>query len=165
MCPTKHAKRMIAEAMLMRGSNFVASAVLLKNHGGYQYVVLHLLSQGIEIILKALLLAHDYDKFIKQLGGRRGQLGHDLLEAARAVATCYQLRPMRPELEGELKTLNDYYSNHRLRYASSVDILVDADSIPYEQVLRRAVSLVRLGTRKKDRHTQATQAKHSQRAM
>jgi len=144
---SQHAKTMIAQAMLVRGSNFLAAAILLKKHGGYQYVVLHLLCQGLEIIQKALLLSYDYGRFIKKLRDR-SELGHDLLKGANAIVACYRLRPMKPELENELKMLNGYYADHLLRYASAVDILIDARSIPYDHVLRRAASLVRLGRRK-----------------
>ena len=60
---TVHGKRMVAESMYVKGKVFLGAAVLLRQKGGYEFVVLHLLCQGIEVVLKGLLLAIDYDKF------------------------------------------------------------------------------------------------------
>ena len=144
MRPTRHAKRMIAQAMLVRGSHFLGAALLVEKNGGYRYVVLHLVCQGLEIVQKALLLAHDYDRFIKKIADRK-KFGHDLLKGAHAVIACYGLRPMRPSLESELGSLNGFYASHHLRYASMVDILIDPASISYVLVLRRTAALLRFG--------------------
>ena len=60
--PTPYAKRLMADGHYRRGQHFIAAAILLRQHGGHEYVVLHLLCQGVEIVLKAILLLRDFDK-------------------------------------------------------------------------------------------------------
>ena len=72
----------------------MAAAVLLRKHGGDKYVVWHLLCQGIEIILKALLLFLDYKKYNKL----QRTFGHDLEKIISAAIVAYRLRPLRPAL-------------------------------------------------------------------
>ncbi len=60
---TIHGKRMVAELMYAKGKSFIGAVLLLRQRQGYEYVVLHLFCQGIEITLKGLLLIKDYDKY------------------------------------------------------------------------------------------------------
>jgi hypothetical protein len=91
---TTHGRQFIASALYSKGRSFVRAAVLLQKHGGDQYVVLHLLCQGIEIILKALLLFLDYKKYSKL----QRKFGHDLNEVISAEIDGYQLHHLRPAL-------------------------------------------------------------------
>lgn len=106
--------------------------------------VLHLLCQGIEIVLKGLLLAVDYDKYKPKLK----RLGHDLLKIADAATDAAGLSALRPSIRTEMESLNRLYSGHLLRYGSGYDILVDPSTIPSRQVLRRMAALLRLVERK-----------------
>lgn len=141
---TAHGKRMVAESMYAKGKAFLGAAILLRQKGGYEYVVLHLLCQGIEIVLKGLLLAVDYDKYKPKLK----RLGHDLLKITDAVTDAAGLSALRPSIRAEMESLNRLYSGHRLRYGSGYDILVDPSTIPIRQVLRRMAALLRLVERK-----------------
>jgi hypothetical protein len=133
--------------MFAKGTQFLAAAILLKQRGGYQYVVLHLVCQGMEIMQKALLLAHSYDTFKPQIA-KRALFGHDLVKGADAVSAAYGLRKISGSLRSELVQLNNYYMAHLLRYASSADILIDRNTISYRRVLRRCGALVRFGSKK-----------------
>jgi hypothetical protein len=145
--PSKHAKALLTLAMFRKGSQFVAAAILLKQRGGHQYVVLHLVCQGMEILQKALLLARDYNTYTRQIKDRR-LFGHDLIKGADAIADTYGFRKASGALRSELERLNRYYTQHVLRYASPADILVDPNSIPYGRVLKRCVALIRYGSKK-----------------
>jgi hypothetical protein len=57
---SRDGKQEIAAAMYVKGKNFLGAAMLLRQKGGYEYVVLHLMCQGIEITLKAFLLFKDH---------------------------------------------------------------------------------------------------------
>jgi hypothetical protein len=83
--PSWHGRRLIAASMYQKGKHFVLAALLLRQKGGYEYVVLHLLCQGIEITLKALLLSADYDTHRPKLRS----YGHDLL---RLILRCTSSR-------------------------------------------------------------------------
>ena len=136
MQPTIHAKRRISEAMYLRGKGFVGAALLLQKQGGYEFVSLHLLCQGIEIVLKALLLLHDYDRYKPRMGRRKG-FGHDLVHLEHEVRAIFGIGSGSNALSDELNGLNGFFAKHQLRYASLIDILVDPRFIPVGSVIRQ----------------------------
>lgn len=130
--------------MYEEGKHFVGAALLVRQHGGSEAVVLHLFCQGVEIALKGLLLVADYDKFRSQL---RKPLGHNLEHLVKAVSEVATIGH-RSGVLAELAALNKLYSTHRLRYASGYRILVDPATIPHRQVLRRFAAAIRLVERR-----------------
>jgi len=61
---TPAGKRHIANSMYMKAGAFLQAATLVRSKDGSEHtdwVALHLLCQGIELFLKALLLFGDYD--------------------------------------------------------------------------------------------------------
>ena len=139
-----HGKRLVAESMYAKGKSFLAAAMLLRRKGGYEYVVLHLLCQGIEITLKAMLLAIDYDTFKPKLK----KLGHNLVSVADTLASATKFSAPKGNVKAELTALSNLYSQHLLRYGSGYDILVNPSTIPSNRVLRRVAALLRLVERK-----------------
>lgn len=135
---------MVAESMYVKGKAFLGAAVLLRQKGGYEFVVLHLLCQGIEVVLKGLLLAIDYDKFKPKLK----KFGHDLLKVTDAATSAVGIPALRPRVRSEMESLNQLYSRHLLRYGSGYDILVDPKTIRSRLVLRRMIALLQLIERK-----------------
>ncbi len=138
-------KRDVAQSMYSKGVGFLGAALLIRRHGGNEYVILHLLCQAIEIILKSLLLALDYDRFKPKL---KAQFGHHLDRIADAACSAFNLSPLRPELRAELKGLSNLYAQHYLRYGSGLDILIDPRSLESRRVLRRMYAVLRLLRRK-----------------
>jgi hypothetical protein len=143
-----HGKRMVAESMYAKGKAFLAAALLFRQKGGQEYVVLHLLCQGFEVTLKGLLLAVDYDKFKPKLR-KFGRFGHDLVILIDAATTAASLPPLKPVVRTELEGLNKLYSPNFLRYGSGYDILVDPRTIPSDQVLRHITAVLRFIERKR----------------
>ncbi len=141
---TTYSKRKVAESMYAKGKNFISAALLLRKRGGYEYVVLHLLCQGVEIVLKAMLLFRDYDKYMPKL---QKHFGHKLEKLAAKVLKEFDLKPLRKDVATELKRLNSLYSSQLLRYGSFHDVLVDPSSIASRLVLRKIGAAVRLGER------------------
>lgn len=141
---TAHGKRLVAASMFAKGKAFLGAAILLRQKGGYEFVVLHLLCQGIEVTLKGLLLFMDYDKYKPKL--RR--IGHKLLSVSEAAAKAAGLPPLKKDVHTELEVLSNLYSQHLLRYGSGYDILVNPSTIPSSRVLRRMVAVLRLAERK-----------------
>jgi hypothetical protein len=77
---TPHGKSLVASSMFRKGCSFIASYFLLLERDKSEpteYVALHNLCQGVELILKSTLLLKDHDKFQPQL---RGKFGHDLMK-------------------------------------------------------------------------------------
>jgi len=123
---------------------FLDAALLLRERGGYEYVVLHLLCQALEIIGKAFLLWRNYEKYA---GSLRKNLGHDLEKLVTTTHGEFGLHEPSGAFSAELKTLNELYKAHRLRYGSGFDILVDPTSMASGAILRKVRAAVRLGRR------------------
>lgn len=138
---TTYAKSQIANSMYWKGKNFLQAAILLRQHGGNEYIVLHLLCQGVEIVLKALLLLKDFDSFQPQL---KIKFGHNLNTLAVEVLSQFGLKSLRPALATELHELNILYSKHLLRYSSSSDFLVDPSTIQSDLIFTRILAAIRL---------------------
>jgi hypothetical protein len=99
---------------------------LLKQRGGSEFDVLHLVCQGIEITLKALLLMKDFKRYQPKL---RKRYGLDLMLLADDVLSAFDLHPLRRPLRAQLKALSSFYAQHLLRYGSMLDIFVNEDTI------------------------------------
>lgn len=127
--------------MYFRGASFLGAAVLLRRRGGYEFVALHLLCQGVEIVLKSALLMIDYDANIGRLASK---FRHNLETLAIEAQSVAGLKTLRAPLLSELRNLNSLYSSHLLRYATANDFLIDASSVPYQLVLRRMCAVMRL---------------------
>ena len=142
--PTAHAKRLVAASMFAKGKAFLGAAILLRQKGGDEFVVLYLLCQGIEVSLKGILLFIDYDKYKPQLK----RIGHKLLSLSEATAKAVGLSPLKKDVYSELEVLSNLYSQHLLRYGSLYDIFVNPCTISSDRVLRRMVAVLRLAKRK-----------------
>ncbi len=140
---TAHGKRVVARSMYEKGKAFLAAAILLRQRHGYEYAVLHLICQGIEVLGKGYLLMSNYDHFNPKLRS----YGHNLLKLVAAIESQAKVAILQPPVHAELSTLNNLYSQHLLRYGSGYDILVAGDTIPFKLVLFRAYALLRLARR------------------
>jgi thymidine kinase len=98
------------------------AAGLVKAYEGHWFVYLHLLCQGLECIWKALLLAHDYEKYEPIL---RTDFGHDLEVLVTEVDRNFSFQFFSNESLKELKPLNSYYKRHILRYGNAEDFRKD----------------------------------------
>jgi hypothetical protein len=144
--PTIVGKRHIGLSMYIRGKAFIGSAILLKrqaNSEPMEYVVLHLLCQGLEITLKGLLLLRNYDQYKPRLRA----LGHDLCRTAAEASAAFGLEAPTGAVAAELTQLSAIYSQHLMRYASVYDILVDPRTISRAKVLRRIGAAIRIAER------------------
>jgi len=82
-------KTRVALSMYRKGQAFGAAAVLLNRHGESdekEYVVLHLLCQSIEGVLKGLLLLKDYDKYSGRL---KKPFGHNIFKIATESSKAF----------------------------------------------------------------------------
>ena len=142
---TNYGSFFVARSMYEKGKGFIGAALLVDRQNGHPSVVLHLLCQGIEIILKAMLLEIDYDYYKPLLR----KFGHDLPKTAKAVRNATSLHVFPPRIHVELQTLSNFYRQHLLRYASNFDIFIDVRTIPSKRVLLHITALIRYLERKK----------------
>jgi hypothetical protein len=126
--------------LYVKGKSFLGAAVLLERNKGNQSVVLHLVCQGLECILKAILLSLDYEMYRPLL---KSKFGHKLLLIAETV-TSETNTHLRSTTRAELTTLDNLYRQHLLRYDSNLDLLIDPTSVSYGLVVRRTVAAIRL---------------------
>lgn len=147
---TPHAKRKMGAQFYGKGTDFIRAAILLRGLGRDEYVVLQLLCQGIELVMKGLLLVKDYDKYQPKLGGPRtkGSYGHDLLPLAEDALAEFNLKQLQPAVLQELRALNGWYSGHLFRYGLLQAILINPTTIQSHLVLHR----IFVAMRPADRH-------------
>jgi hypothetical protein len=119
--------------------------VLLSQRGGDDYVVQHLLCQGIEIVLKSLLLFKDFDQYIKKI---KYKIGHDLERLIKEVSIEYNSRCFKGAVVSEIKELNRLYKAHLLRYGGNIDILIDPKTIKSELTLKKIIQVIRITRRR-----------------
>ena len=137
---SNYGRSVVARTMFEKGIAFTAAAALVDRHNGNASVVLHLLCQGVEIVLKAILLNADYKKYRPRLR----VLGHRLSAIAAETRTVSGLHVFAGAAGQELKQLEDFYSKHLLRYAHSFDIIIDATTIPCQRVARHIGAVIKL---------------------
>jgi hypothetical protein len=145
---TDAGKRGVAASMYAKGTSFIGAAILVRGQSASEhsdYVVLHLLCQGLEVLMKGLLLHKDYDRYRARLGAH--DLGHNILDVTEEALREYGLNPMRDNLKTELRELDKLYRDHWLRYGSTLDILVDPRTIQRDRVLHRLRAAIRLASR------------------
>lgn len=148
MTLTLHGKKQIARVQFDKGRAFVGAALLLKPHTSnesYKYVYLHLVCQGIELILKGLLLARDYNTYRPKMPKK--PYGHNFIYLAEATLIEFGLNPLTPKIKQDLSYLSQEFSAHNLRYSSALDIFLDPNSIAINDVLRKLAACVRLAQR------------------
>lgn len=140
---TLFGRRKSAEAMDAKGVAFLGAALLLERKGGHEFVVLYLLCQGIEVVLKSVLQLKDYGRYTPELK----RLGHRLDRLAERAVTEFNLKPLSKALADELRTLTTLYCGHLLRYGSAYDFLRGPAPVPCDRVWRRTAAVLRLAER------------------
>jgi hypothetical protein len=142
---TPHSKKQVAHCMFHKGKNFLWAAKLLEENGGYHYVVLHLLCQGFELIIKGLLLMQNYDTYMPKLKS----MGHNLIKGVKELNE-FVVKSLKIDEDtmNELGKLNVFYRKHILRYGNLSDLLIDSKTISSDLVMKYALKLVRFGNRK-----------------
>jgi hypothetical protein len=129
---TLYAKRRVGLDMYVRAKSFVGASVLLRRAGGSPFVERHLLCQGIELLLKSILLLADYDAYRPKLR----KIGHDLTKAATAVHVATGIKFINAPVSAELADLSKFYELHMLRYASVFSLLTGGSYVPTDRTLR-----------------------------
>ena len=95
----------LANVEFQKGQAFVDAAVLLlreSKNESYLYVHMHLIAQGLELIMKSALLFHNFGKYrAKEKNG----YGHKLLQLCDEVTRVYKLNPIKEPLRQELRNV------------------------------------------------------------
>jgi predicted transcriptional regulator len=143
---TPYAKRRFAIATYEKGRAFLFAALLLreKTHSEAQeYVIRHLVCQGVELISKATLLFVNYDKYMPLM---ERHFRHNIRMTADEALAVTKQKPLSHLLAKQLDQLSHFYSQHLLRYGGLQDIFINPDSLTYELIVHRACAGFRLIT-------------------
>lgn len=146
---SKFGQDFLARTEFDKGLGFLMASGLLVPlcvNEATHYVRLHLICQGIELILKSALLAKDFAEYRPRLSNPK-QFGHNLIKTAEAAEKEFGFSPTRAVVREELIELARLYSNHSLRYAGLNDIFINPTSIRFKKVLRRTTALVKVMNR------------------
>ena len=150
---TNFGRQCIARTEFDKGVGFLAAGRLLEPYcvnEAVRYVRLHLMCQGLELVLKSVLLAKDFGKYRTQLRNPK-LFGHDLIKTAEAAEREFGVSTMRPGLRAELEDLARLYAGHHLRYSGLNDIFIDPTTINVGHVVPRVAALVKLMNREFNR--------------
>lgn len=104
--------------MYEKGRSFLLAGGLVKAYEGHKFVYFHLLCQGFENIGKAILLAHDYDKYGPKL---KDYFHHHLDRILAEINIVRGGNFLSAAGADELKGLNKFYRQQKLRYGDEVD--------------------------------------------
>ena len=138
---TKYGRDEIIRAYLYKGVAFLQASVLLKKANGNRYVVLHNLMQGLEIILKSCLLAHDYKKYKPILPYK--PYGHNVVRCVDEILKITGKKPLPSKAGLQLSALSNLYANTVLRYGGLNDLFIDPKSIEYDEIMRLMIPLIK----------------------
>jgi hypothetical protein len=134
--PTNYAKREVARKMYFQGKAFLVAAAHVRGASSteeWNYVSLHLVCQGIELIMKALLLLSKYDEFLPKLI----KLGHRLEAIWNSVSAEYSISPLLPKERKQLAALAKFYTGDQLRYAGMQNFFINPQTIDSEAIIHR----------------------------
>jgi hypothetical protein len=126
----------ITVPMYEKGRSFILASGLLKAYEGHRFVYIHLLCQGFENIGKAILLAHDYEKYAPMLAA---EYGHNLVKVLRVIHEIRGSSFLSANASSELATLSNLYKSHQFRYGDDIDfaqppLAINADHLHQELV-------------------------------
>jgi len=137
---TKNGKDMFARYMYQKGKEFVGAAILLRQAGGFTHVSTHLICQGLELILKSLLLFKDYSKYHSLI---KKNVGHNLVKLVDLWKVVINRNKVNARFYSEIQELNRHYISHGLRYGSLTDLLILPESIETKEVLKQISIILR----------------------
>jgi hypothetical protein len=143
--PSLYTKQMTAGQTFSMGLEFVAAGMFLEREYRKSYVSLHLLCQGMELILKSFLLNKDYDKFKKLIANNRNQ--HSLINLVDMVIKEYDVKELKPEAREQLSKLNSHYERQRLRYINTLSLVGYYLGLDAGLVFRKVFAAIRLAQR------------------
>ena len=141
----------LANVEFQKGQAFVVAAMLLlreSKNESHLYVHMHLIAQGLELIIKSALLFNNFGKYSAK---KKSGYGHKLLQLCDEVISVYKLNPIKEPLRQELTFLHEQYMLHSLRYASPLDIFIRPSSIQTGRVRRRVRAVIYLMNREINR--------------
>ena len=136
---SNYGKHVIATEMYTKGKAFIGASILLSRNHGHPSVILHLMCQGIELVLKAILLRCDYDRYQPLLR----KLGHNLINIVNAARKASGFHLFMHTAQIELGQVNQYFTHQFLRYAGHFDIFIDPRTIEHRRLFQHTAAIIK----------------------
>jgi hypothetical protein len=135
----------IAVETLKKGENFIRTALLLRKNNSDENVVLSMICQGIENILKGLLLSKDYIRYEPLL---RRKFGKSLLRLYYRTRKEYKIKNLDARAVNELQILAYLYKNQFLHYGHLINLLNDDRAFESGHLLKKLFQILAYVKRK-----------------
>jgi hypothetical protein len=136
---TMQREKEIAVETLKKGENFIRTALLLRKNNSEENVVLSMICQGIENILKGLLLSKDYVRYEPLL---RRKFGKNLLRLYYRTRKEYGISNLDPRAVNELQILAYLYKNQFLHYGHLINLLNDDKAFESGHLLKKLFQII-----------------------
>ena len=136
---TMQREKEIAVETLKKGENFIRTALLLRKNNSDENVVLSMICQGIENILKGLLLSKDYVRYEPLL---RRKFGKNLLRLYYRTRKEYGISNLDARAVNELQILAYLYKNQFLHYGHLINLLNDDKAFESGHLLRKLFQIL-----------------------
>jgi hypothetical protein len=136
---TKLGKKLKADIMYEKGCEFIGASMLLKNKKGRTAVQMYLLLQGLEILLKGILLSKNYDKYQIVL---KKKYGHNIPKLFNEVKRIYKIKIVSNDFNSTLLAVSKHYRENNLRYGSLLDIFIDINTIKFDIIEKKTYQLL-----------------------
>ncbi len=135
----------IAVSTLKKGENFIRAALLLRRNNSEENVVLSMICQGIENILKGLLLSKDFVRYEPLL---RKKFGKNLLRLYYRTRKEYNITNLDSRAVNELQILAYLYKNQFLHYGHLINLLNDDKAFESGHLLKKLFQILAYVKRK-----------------
>ena len=142
---TQQREKEVAVDTLKKGENFIRTALLLRKNNSDENVVLSMICQGIENILKGLLLAKDYVRYEPLL---KRKFGKNLLRLYYRTKKEYRISNLDARAVNELQILAYLYKNQFLHYGHLINLLNDDKAFESGHLLRKLFQILAYVKRK-----------------
>jgi hypothetical protein len=129
----------VAVSTLKKGENFIRAALLLRKNNSEENVVLSMICQGIENILKGLLLVKDYVKYEPLL---HRKFGKNLMRLYYRTRKEYNITNIDSKAVNELQILAYLYKNQFLHYGHLINLLNDDKAFESGHLLRKLFQIL-----------------------
>ncbi len=136
---TRQRENEIAIATLKKGENFIRTALLLRKNNSEENVVLSMICQGIENILKGLLLVKDFVRYEPLL---RRKFGKNLLRLYYRTRKEYNISNLDARAVNELQILAYLYKNQFLHYGHLINLLNDDKAFESGHLLKKLFQIL-----------------------
>lgn len=139
---TAFGKKLKGSIMFSKGKEFIGASILLKQQQeNSSFVQIYLLLQGIEVLLKGVLLMEDFDKYSGEV--LKKKFHHNIPKLISEVKGLYKISRLDSKFESAINALLSTNPWVGLRYAWAVDFFLDPMEYEVEMVYKKIIQTIK----------------------